>query len=203
MSNFHSWLAVSALVFFLFSCTEPSHRIVEPAAGEQEILINKGEAIAISLVQALKSELIQAIDAQGVEAAVAICNIRAIPLTEQIEDVAGKNITIRRISTRYRNPSNEPDEIEMLALAHFETLATKGEDIPLYYTQKVITKSDTGYYYYKPMKIESLCLLCHGDDRTMAAEVKQALSSLYPDDRATGYTEGEFRGLIRVRFASL
>ena len=53
------------------------------------------------------------------------------------------------------------------------------------------------------MKTEVLCLLCHGTQDAISPEVKLKLKELYPKDRAVGYKEGDFRGLIRVKFSSL
>jgi len=194
------WITLVVSVSVLLSCSQSSKKIVEPTAGEQEIIIAKGEAIAVALVQSLKSEVKQAIESQGVEEAIAVCNLEAIPLTNQIEELSGRDISIKRTSFRFRNPENEPDEIETLALSYFEMLYAQGKEIPQAYTQKVMIGTDTLYYYYKPMKMEALCLLCHGGEQAIAQGVKGILSTLYPDDRATGYREGDFRGLIRVKF---
>jgi hypothetical protein len=35
----------------------------------------------------------------------------------------------------------------------------------------------------------------------LTQEVSAQLAALYPDDKATGYKEGDFRGLIRVSVA--
>jgi hypothetical protein len=201
----HSLTLTSVVITasILFSCSQPSQKIVEPTVAEQEIIIAKGEAIAVALVQSLKSEVKQAIESQGVEEAIAVCNLEAIPLTHQIEELSGRDISIKRTSFRFRNPENEPDEIETLALSYFEMLHTQGKDIPQAYTQKVVMGTDTLFYYYKPMKMEALCLLCHGGEETIAPGVKRILSTLYPDDRATGYREGDFRGLIRVKLTHI
>ncbi|MFU8843763.1 MAG: DUF3365 domain-containing protein [Bacteroidales bacterium] len=194
------WITLVVSVSVLLSCSQSSKKIVEPTAEEQEIIIAKGEAIAVALVQSLKSEVKQAIESKGVEEAIAVCNLEAIPLTNQIEELSGRDISIKRTSFRFRNPENEPDEIETLALSYFEMLYAQGKEIPQAYTHKVMMGTDTLYYYYKPMKMEALCLLCHGGEETIAQGVKGILSTLYPDDRATGYQEGDFRGLIRVKF---
>jgi len=40
------------------------------------------------------------------------------------------------------------------------------------------------------------CLLCHGTN--LSPEIGQALADLYPEDRATGFTEGDIRGAFVV-----
>jgi hypothetical protein len=191
----------SFVVFMMVSCSQPSKKIADPTAEEQEIIVARGEAIALKLIQTLKSEVKQAIDSNGVESAIAVCNIRAMPLTREIESSSDGSIEIKRTSFSYRNPDNQPDEFESLALSHFEMLVNQGKELPAAYTQKAIDGNDTTFYFYKPMKMESMCLLCHGDEKTMIPEVKNIISTLYPDDRAKGYKEGDFRGLIRIKWA--
>jgi hypothetical protein len=48
--------------------------------------------------------------------------------------------------------------------------------------------------------MESMCLICHGDKQTMAPSAAKILAERYPDDQARGYKEGDFRGLIRIKF---
>jgi hypothetical protein len=44
-----------------------------------------------------------------------------------------------------------------------------------------------------------MCLQCHGE--ALAPEVTQALAARYPDDRATGFREGQLRGALSIRWA--
>jgi hypothetical protein len=40
--------------------------------------------------------------------------------------------------------------------------------------------------------IDGVCLTCHG---SVGSDVAAALRERYPDDRATGYALGDFRGI--------
>ncbi|MCB2220300.1 MAG: DUF3365 domain-containing protein [Bacteroidetes bacterium] len=196
----YKYLLISAVLVFIFSaCINKQGPVYQPSEAENERIIPKGEAIAMSLIKTLKGEVKQAIDSNGVVAAISVCNDKAIPLTSEIENISGKNISIKRTSFKFRNPVNEPDEFETAALNHFEKMIASGSPIPAHYTQKVVLNGDTSYYYYKPMKMEALCLLCHGTKETVPPSVQSILSELYPADKATGYEAGDFRGLIRVK----
>ena len=46
------------------------------------------------------------------------------------------------------------------------------------------------------IRVEAACLMCHGDN--IAPPIAGRLASLYPDDRATGFLEGDLRGLVWV-----
>ncbi len=203
MSIIQKNLPVFLIILLLASCSNPNDPITAPTDSENEVITAKGDAIAIGLVKTLKGAVKQAIDSNGVVAAITVCNVEAIPLTQEVASLAGEDVNIKRTSFKTRNPVNAPDQIETAALNHFEELLIKGEALPPHYTQKVVMEGDTSYYYYKPMKVESLCLLCHGSEETMMPEVRENLAKLYPDDQATGYREGDFRGLIRVKLKSL
>jgi hypothetical protein len=46
----------------------------------------------------------------------------------------------------------------------------------------------------RAIRIEGLCLVCHGQQ--LSAAVTAALAERYPLDLARGYREGDFRGLM-------
>jgi hypothetical protein len=45
------------------------------------------------------------------------------------------------------------------------------------------------------------CLACHGDSAGQSEALKTKLAALYPGDKASNYSAGEWRGLIRVTVA--
>jgi hypothetical protein len=52
--------------------------------------------------------------------------------------------------------------------------------------------------YYAPLMVAPLCVQCHGAAEALEPGVREILRDRYPDDRATGYAAGDFRGVIRV-----
>lgn len=46
--------------------------------------------------------------------------------------------------------------------------------------------------------MQPFCVQCHGASDELAEGVADVLSEHYPEDEATGYSAGDFRGLIRV-----
>jgi hypothetical protein len=46
------------------------------------------------------------------------------------------------------------------------------------------------------------CLACHGDPAAMKPEVAAMLRELFPEDRAVGYKDGDFRGAVSVSVAA-
>jgi hypothetical protein len=40
--------------------------------------------------------------------------------------------------------------------------------------------------------------MCHGPSESLAPDIKEKLATLYPQDQATGFSEGELRGWFWV-----
>jgi len=54
--------------------------------------------------------------------------------------------------------------------------------------------------YMRAIRINMpLCLQCHGMEEDLAPDVVEQLTKLYPDDTATGFSQGDLRGAFVVR----
>ena len=106
---------------------------------------------------------------------------------------------IKRISSKVRNQGNLPDKAEIMALNKYEKLFEQNQTIPDYYIHKVIEEGKEYFDYYKPLNVAKPCLTCHGNPEVIDAEILKILKESYPNDKATGYKEGDFRGLVRIR----
>jgi hypothetical protein len=172
--------------------------ISEPSSEVIEQYRPVGQKIAGALMQDLKSELQAALQQGGPVEAVEVCHTKALPVTEAVADSFDSAVSVKRTTFRFRNPDNAPDAAEARALEHFEeVLATEGS-LPSSYMQKITEAGQTVYRYYHPMKVQGVCLTCHGSRESMPPELRQVLDERYPEDLATGYEAGDFRGLIRV-----
>ncbi len=196
MKNIFLVLLVVSTV--LLSCNQNNVSITEPTNEELIRIIPQGNEISANLLKSLKVELKSAISEGGFEKAIEVCNLKAMPITEKIKNVSNSNIQIKRTTLKYRNPENAPDEIEKVALDHFQNLLDKNENLPDHFVQKVTKQDIVKFYYFKPLKIENVCLGCHGNPENMDAKLLNQISQLYPEDKATGYEDGDFRGLISV-----
>ena len=188
------------LVAVIFSCNSNKLKVEQPPPEEVEFIAPIGKKIAGSLVSTLKGELRSAMEKGGVEEAITLCNTKALPLTDSVALNSSFHVSIKRISNKVRNSQNAPDKQEQLALDLFTELDNSGDELPEFYIQKITGETTVEYNFYKPMKMEGLCLVCHGDKQTMAPSASKLLGKFYPDDQATGYKEGDFRGLIRIKF---
>jgi hypothetical protein len=94
-----------------------------------------------------------------------------------------------------RNARNAPDSLEQAALAYFQSVADSAGELPASWVQDAGAE---GHRYYEPLRVVQLCVPCHGPVDSIAPDVRAVIAQRYLEDRATGYTPGDFRGLIRV-----
>lgn len=163
---------------------------------KEQAVKQAGEESAMKLLKTLRVELMQAMQSGGPDQAVEVCSQKAMALTKQIENETGYRL--KRTTFKYRNPNNKPDKYEEQALKYFEEALSKEGKLPPYYIQVVKEDGVTKYRYYKPLKVEGVCLTCHGDKNMMDRNLVSKIEKLYPQDRAYGYREGDFRGVVRV-----
>jgi hypothetical protein len=185
-------VVIALFTAMLFSC-EKSASLSE---AEMQYAREKGQQYAQKLMVQLKDTLQAAIRDKGLVGAVEVCNLKALPLTRAVES---DGISLKRVATRLRNPRNAPDRHESEALAYFEETYTQTGLLPDSYVQ-VVTEGGQRYaLYYQPLKVQGLCLSCHGSTESMPDDLKNKLRELYPDDQAVNYGDGSFRGAIRVK----
>lgn len=154
-----------------------------------------GESISQEAQNQLISALQEAIAASGPEGAVQFCNIQALPILDSISKKEG--ITIRRVSNRYRNPADKPQDHEQQILEAYEYNVENGIK-----NEANIQKLNSGdaYLYTKAITIPgALCLNCHGStDKDIQEPTLKKIQSLYPDDKATGHGIGDLRGMWSI-----
>ena len=87
---------------------------------------------------------------------------------------------------RLRNAKNVPPEWAA-QLVEPQTITPSFVDLP-----------DGHLGAFLPINLKAQCLACHGNEDEIAGDVRSVLAELYPDDRATGFREGELRGWFWV-----
>ena len=185
-------LILVLLILSFFSC-QSKKELTEPEKGR---VIALGDSSATVLLKALVSSLKGALSSGGVVEGVEFCSKNAQTLTKSVEQGLPEGITVKRTTLKYRNEKNKPDEYDEKALKYYQDHWQEGpKNIPPY-VQYV--PEDGTYLYYKPLGIKKVCLNCHGSQQQINAEVRMRLKKYYVNDMATGYKEGDFRGLVRV-----
>lgn len=144
---------------------------------------------------ALKSELKAAMQAGGALQAIEVCNTRALVIDREVS--LANDVNVSRVSARNRNPANAPNEWQEKVLNSFETRKLAGEDASTL-TWHEVAETDNGpeFRFMKAIPTGGLCLQCHGTD--IAPPVAEKLAELYPDDKATGFSQGDLRGAFVV-----
>ena len=144
---------------------------------------------------ALQAELKGAMKAGGPIAAIGVCNTQAGPIAGKVASGHGMNLS--RVSLKNRNPSNAANDWQSAVLENFEKKRLAGSDITkLGWTETVSVNGEQEFRFMKAIPTGEVCLKCHGTQ--IAPEVSQVLANLYPEDRATGYKEGDIRGAFVV-----
>ncbi len=192
-----NWIAGAAAalaVCGLAGCGEGGRGAAGDAARDSAEVVAIGDSAALALSGALMSRVQEALREGGPAYAIDFCSELAMPITIAVEDSLPGEMAIKRTSTKIRNPLNSPDSLERAALDYFESELEAGRPLPPYHIQRV----DGEWRYYKPIVVAQFCMHCHGPSESLEPAVRQVLAERYPTDRATGYSVGDFRGVIRV-----
>ena len=172
---------------FLFTGCERNQRTTQD---DEKFIIETGHKVSRALMESLSTQLKAALQAGGPVSAMQACQQVAPLSTVAIRDQYDV-IMVRRTALKVRNPGNAPDEIDRKVLQKYA--GSKESQ-----SEQVEWIDDGTARYYRPLFIQEVCLTCHGEPSEFPADLKNAIGMLYPEDAATGYGLGEFRGLIRV-----
>lgn len=156
-------------------------------------VLELGNSASTALIGTLFAELSDAMQAGGPVHAVDFCSTSATELTAGV--VVEQGLDIKRTSMRYRNPANAPDQDETAALRYYESALAETGVLPGPWVQRA---GRDEYRFYRPLVVAAPCLSCHGTADDISPAVKAILDERYPDDLATDYSAGDFRGVVRV-----
>ena len=106
---------------------------------------------------------------------------------------------LRRTSLRLRDLANTPDEADLQVLRQLESSFLQGEPLPRVLVQRVTREGqDPEWRVYRPLASLPQCSICHGPPEELAPGVPDALKTFFPEDQATGFAPGSWRGVIRA-----
>ncbi len=156
-----------------------------------------GQAITDEAQKALLQTLMKKIESEGVIGAVEYCQMNAIPLVDSLS--RSHKAIIRRVSNKWRNPKDAPTGDEVGIMEAYTYSIEQGQ-APR--EEVFMDDNTTQVVYTRPIMMgAALCLQCHGTvDKELTPEVAEKINSLYPEDKATGYQLGEWRGIWKVVF---
>lgn len=167
----------------------------------QEIIQTHGEKFAMQLLKPLKENLMKHLKESTPAEALKYCSSNAQGLTEKVNQSLPKGVTVTRTSAKVRNPKNTPTAEDKKALEFFENQIKNKKELAKFFTQNISQNKKTKYVYYKPLKLNAMCLTCHGDIYNSGnTDMVKILKEKYPNDKAFGYKDGDFRGVVKVTF---
>ena len=129
---------------------------------------------------------------QGPVAAIEVCHREAPQIALDVG--ARHGLSVRRTSVRVRNADNAPSAADEALLATMTARLLAGE--PASDIEIIEDRGVAGKVLTKPLVMEAVCLMCHGE--ALGPEVSAAIALRYPDDQATGFRLGELRGALLV-----
>lgn len=162
---------------------------------ERQEYTNKGNEISQATFKALSEKLTEQMKLGGPAQAIPFCNIEAMPLTQKISEQY--NVTIKRTSDKLRNQKNKPSLRELEIIDNYHKLISNKQEI----TPIVELDNNNNKHYYAPIILKGNCLACHGKvDEFVSVKTDSIIKSLYPKDKAVGYSEGDLRGIWSIEF---
>lgn len=162
---------------------------------EKQEYSNKGKEVAQASFEALSEKLTEQMKMGGTVQAIPFCNIEAMPLTQQLSEK--HNVTIKRTSDKLRNQKNKPTERELEIINNYHKLISSKQAVkPI-----VEVDSNNKKHFYAPIILKANCLVCHGKvEEFVTVKTDSIIKSLYPNDKAIGYNEGDLRGIWSIAF---
>lgn len=168
----------------------------EMSEAELQERIAETRAAIEQFATTLQGELVAAMEEGGPTQAIEVCNQRAPEIAGEISAETGWEVG--RTSLKIRNPDNSPDEWERIQLEHFEAQRAEGTPADELAPRHEVVQDEDGarFRFMAAIPTGGNCLACHGSD--IDSDVKHALERLYPEDQATGFSEGDVRGAFTI-----
>ncbi len=195
MIRIHTITAIITSLLLLGSCT--ASRDTDQISDEKimELAKEEGNRITMETQQVLASSLKTAIEHDGIPQALKYCNVHAYPIVDSLEKKHG--VEIKRASFYVRNPRDKPDKTESDILKDYEKTISSG-NTP---TPRVSITKETVHFARPIILSNQLCLNCHGKiGEDIKQEHYELIQALYPEDKATGHSMGDLRGIWSIKF---
>lgn len=161
------------------------------------VVEQRSAKVADAFQETLQGELKAALKQGGPIMAASVCSEAAPAIAKTQSEDSGAEV--RRVALRNRSPGAQ---VTANMRPHYDTLAKAPLVNGLPATRIWKTHSADGerinFMRAVPMQ-EKPCAACHGTD--VAPDVANHIRTLYPDDRATGFSPGEMRGAIVISWS--
>jgi len=175
-----------SLLLLFIGCNNPK----ELSLSEKEEYLALGDSITGNTQMVLLSNVSKQIQQNGTLGAVDFCSEKAVFLTDSLSSKYTHKI--QRLTDKSRNPQNQlRSEIDKKA---WEELKNNPDH------HHLVLQENSSVYYYKSIPLGMpACLQCHGNPQTdISPETIKLIRQKYPQDKATGYEMGDFRGMWKI-----
>lgn len=165
---------------------EPSYRI-DQAPDRLFAGVEIADAAIRDLQRRLSARLQEELHKGGPTRALGVCRDEAQALTAETARVQG--VRVGRSSHRLRNPGNA-------APPWAERFVAAGAGRKAASVEAVVVDLGDRVGVLRPIPTAAPCTQCHGRAERLSPEVAALLATAYPQDRATGFDEGDLRGFL-------
>ena len=175
---------------------------VSVPAYADDMAVRQQEAMEVvqSFMQQLKQSMKQALKNGGVTGAINVCAERAPLIAGEVSRARGWKVT--RVGTKVRNPVlGMPDVYEKQVLSEFKARLVQGEPPRGLVKAALVEEPDGRYFrFMKALVVQPQCLACHGGEGDIPPPVAALLAQRYPHDQAIGYSVGDLRGAVSIKY---
>lgn len=184
-------LAVTLFILFtvssVFAEQENNQRYLEESRKTAQEFVQKLGGI-------LKSQL----ETAGTEQAILVCKEVAPALANEYSN---QSKSVKRVSLKNRNPNmGIPDNWETHVLNEFDAKNKLDSSLTLEKYETVKDADGQWFRYMRAIPTQPMCLQCHGKPDDIKPNIQTRLSKEYPLDKAIGYSAGEIRGAVTIRY---
>lgn len=187
-------ILLGAIVFVIASCSHQENKAdsSEEDEAKVELTIEKAKEYAMATQKILGKNLMHALGTKGAVGAIEFCSEKAIVLTDSSANEL--KVSIQRVSNQPRNAKNQANKAELQIIQAYKNQLAEGLKLK---PQKFTDTNGTASYSV-PILTNAMCLNCHGNNE-IAKNTAEKLQELYPEDKATGYSDNELRGLWVIK----
>ncbi|MDZ3822038.1 MAG: DUF3365 domain-containing protein [Pseudoxanthomonas sp.] len=195
-----------AIALLLFAALPPAAGCGGPRAPEAPVEVpapppvpatERARAAAADFSGRLRTALRDHMASQGPVSALDFCHDQAPAIAADVMAAHGVRIGRIAVPGRERNPDNAAVDWQVPVLARFAAAVADGA-APEEQVELVVDGLPDGVELrlMRGIRVEAPCQICHGVE--LAPGIAGAVDRLYPDDRATGFREGDLRGALWV-----
>jgi hypothetical protein len=164
--------------------------------GREAQLAARSAELADAFQSELQAALKSALAAGGPAAAIEVCAQAAPAIAQRLSADSGAQV--RRTALQPRNPAAKPDAFERETMTAWRAEPLDASAKPMVRSAAVSTDEGPAYRWMRAIPTQGMCLQCHGE--MIEPDVAAAIAARYPDDKATGFREGQLRGALSIRW---